>query len=197
MSRLVDRLIGRAQRRPYYHLSRPHGLYMRRWWLFGHGTERDRTDDGRMCNPMVGRFARWLAQHIVVRVHQIVDSDKDRDLHDHPSWNISLVLSGGYWEVVPHPHGSRYPFKVYRECGLLVGRYVSVEDDRALSEPCIAYWRAPGHFVFRRATDRHIIVLPYRRTAWSVFIIGKKSNDWGFYTVNGKVDRRDYGSVHR
>lgn len=36
-----------------------------------------------------------------VRIHEILRSDQDRHLHDHP-WNfISLILSGGYTEHTP------------------------------------------------------------------------------------------------
>lgn len=33
-------------------------------------------------------------------LHHIVQSDED-DLHDHPWWYFTLILSGGYWEETP------------------------------------------------------------------------------------------------
>lgn len=33
-----------------------------------------------------------------VYFHEIVRSDDDRALHDHPWWNVSIILTGGYFE---------------------------------------------------------------------------------------------------
>jgi hypothetical protein len=55
---------------PYLHLDG----YMERYWLF-------RT--------------RWLS----ARIHRILRSDNDRDLHDHPWSYVAVILRGGYLEV--------------------------------------------------------------------------------------------------
>ena len=68
---LADRLIARAMRTPYIHLEG----YMNRWWLIPYN-----------------RFG------IAVRIHEILRSDADRDLHDHPWWYVTIILRGGYWE---------------------------------------------------------------------------------------------------
>jgi hypothetical protein len=57
-------------RQPYLHLEG----YMERFWIF-------RT--------------RWLS----ARLHRILRSDHDRDLHDHPWDYATVILRGGYWEV--------------------------------------------------------------------------------------------------
>lgn len=57
-------------RRPYLHLEG----YMERFWIF-------RT--------------RWVS----ARIHKILRSDHDRDLHDHPWDYAAVILRGGYWEV--------------------------------------------------------------------------------------------------
>jgi len=67
---LVDRIVRRAERTPYLHLDG----YMERFWLF-------RT-------PLVS-----------ARVHRILRSDLDRDLHDHPWDYASVILRGGYLEI--------------------------------------------------------------------------------------------------
>lgn len=36
-----------------------------------------------------------------VFLHHICRSDKERQMHDHPWWNCSILLSGGYWEHTP------------------------------------------------------------------------------------------------
>lgn len=51
--------------------------YLRRWWLI----------------PRSYKFNIYL--------HEINKSDDDRALHDHPWWNLSIVLKGGYIEITP------------------------------------------------------------------------------------------------
>ncbi len=44
---------------------------------------------------------RWLIGSTKtwgLRVHCIERSDADRELHDHPFWFVSFILSGGYYE---------------------------------------------------------------------------------------------------
>ncbi|MEM5424717.1 hypothetical protein [Paraburkholderia ferrariae] len=54
------------------------------------------------------------------------------------------------------------------------------------------YWRKPGAIVFRRATDFHRIVLPRGVKAKSIFIMGRKTNSWGFLVGGNKVPWRQY-----
>lgn len=39
---------------------------------------------------------RWFN----IYLHKIMRSDDDRALHDHPWWNVSIVLRGGYFELM-------------------------------------------------------------------------------------------------
>lgn len=71
---LVDRIVARAKRTPYFHLPG----YMERYWLFQ---------------------TRWLS----CRLHVILRSDDDRALHDHPWDYATVILRGGYVEVTRDP----------------------------------------------------------------------------------------------
>lgn len=189
----VRGLIERAQRHPYYHLVNRRGQeYMRRYWLFGQGTDRDRDDrlpDAPYINYQRGRFAHWLAQHVVVRVHQLMLSDSDRHLHDDPAWNITLVLAGGFFEVVPDKAGSKYPFH-----DLLVRpeRAGIRTEDLYVGEPSRAIWRGAGSLVYRLARQRHKIVLPAGQRTFTLLVLGKQSNEWGFYVAKTKIPWREY-----
>lgn len=78
---LVDKLIERAKRTPYFHLYHADGRpYMERYWLVGD-------------NEMKHRFS--------VRLHWIATEDVDRDMHDHPWSYVSIVLRGWYFECFP------------------------------------------------------------------------------------------------
>lgn len=175
LHKLRDALIARAMLTPYFHIYNSGSLYMRRYWLWG-GTARDfRSPAKRGWKGSV--IDRWIGRWLAARVHQIVRSDRDRHLHDHPCWSISIVLIGGYWEVLPK-HQSQTP-------GF---------DDMPTDIKRI--WRKPGAIVFRRATDRHRIeIKPNAPPTWSLFILGPKNNKWGFYTPRGKVYWRKYLNV--
>ena len=155
LNAIASWLIRHAQRTPYLHISR----YMNRWWLIPYN-----------------RFG------IAARIHQILRSDEDRHLHDHPWWYISVVLRGGYWEITL-PRGDAEPNRMRLLHGV---------------------WRGPGSIAFRRASHFHKIKLPGRDdtgssigigvdvSCWTLFITGPKSQDWGFLVGQEKIPARDY-----
>ena len=68
----VKLLLNYAKKHPYFHIKD----YMRRWWVI----------------PP----SKWYP--FSVRVHEILRSDNDRALHDHPWSYMTIILEGGYWE---------------------------------------------------------------------------------------------------
>lgn len=145
MNLFLKLLIAVSRSTPYFNLDG----YMERWWVL--------------------RPRWWLP--VSIRLHHILRSDNERHLHDHPWPFLSLILRGGYWEVLPEDQG-RHP------------RYDAVGKKRR--------WCAPGHLVFHRARDRHRLELRPGETCWTLFIIGRKSQHWGFYTSSGKIHWREY-----
>lgn len=144
----INAIINRAQRSPYLHLPG----YMHRYWLL--------------------RPRAWLP--CSVRVHHILRSDTDRHLHDHPWANISLVLRGGYTEVLPvdqlqHPRLDQHP------------------EDWLQAK---ARWA--GSLVLRAARDRHRLLIEPGTSCWTLFIMFGKQRAWGFHTPEGWVWWRDY-----
>ena len=108
-------------------------------------------------NPYLRRWHLLKTRWLRVYVHQILRDDDDRALHDHPWRNATWVLETGYLEVTPS------------------GR-------REL--------RAPGDLVVRRAEAAHRIELLENRdgaplTAWSLFVTGRKTREWGFHCPRG------------
>jgi hypothetical protein len=159
---LVNWIIKRALRTPYFHLKdkATGDTYMERWWLRqppGHGSHSSTYEKGK--------------SGVGVRVHHIMRSDEDRAFHDHPWWSISIILRGGYWEIVPINQ------RQHRRLDLDYRKRV---------------WRGPGSIVFRSATDRHRLEIPEGGDAWSLFIMGPWQRDWGFHTRSGWVNWRKY-----
>ncbi len=70
------------------------GVYLERYYLlFGNST-------GDFKRP------RWFPINIML--HHLCASDPE-GLHDHPWWNVSIVIKGGYWEHTPNGRFWRSP----------------------------------------------------------------------------------------
>lgn len=128
--------------------------------------------------------APWPVWPIGMYLHQILRSDDDRALHNHPWPNISILLRGSYVEVVPK-----------RSRGFREWMTPHVEKRHLL--------RCTGDIVLRRSGAAHRLVIPAGRPAWSLFIVGPRIRDWGFWCKKGFVHWRDFvatgdrGSVGR
>lgn len=161
---LIDYLIKRAQRTPYYHLQTTDGAtYMERWWL--------------------KQYSRWSP--FTIRVHRIMRSDEGTIMHDHPAASISIIMRGAFIEVTPvrqsqPPHMDQV--------------YVTrVQDEYEHHEPAIVHkLRHPGSIVFRRATTRHRLLIARDSECWTLFIMLRWSHQWGFYPRHGFTYYREY-----
>lgn len=154
---LADYLIGRLEAGTLIphaegHIARPDGsIYMVRGWL---------------VKPA------WWTFGCGARVHCTLQSDNDRHLHDHPWWNISVLLRNGYDEVMPYNGGA--------------GEWTWLRSIGDWSEVTYTRWRGAGDVVFRRATDRHRLNVAEGQPAYSLFIVGPRKRLWGFYTGPGQ-----------
>lgn len=124
---------------------------------------------------------KWLAS---CYYNLVLRSDDDRSLHDHPWWNISIVLRGGYWEHTIAAGG------IHQKV-----------------------WRGPGSVVFRRASAAHRLELnktrgvnPHLPTlgnidhvpipALTIFLCGPVLRRWGFHHPSlGWTDAKHWDSV--
>lgn len=137
LDRFGDWLIARAlKRKPDFIIG---DNYLRRWWLIPRN--------------------RWFN----VYLHEIIHDDDDRALHDHPWWNVSVLLRGAYREILPN------------------------NDDRILAarpKSWALHW-AP-RLAIRRPTDAHRIEI-LDGPVWSLFITGPRIREWGFHCPQGFV----------
>jgi hypothetical protein len=133
---LVLRIRAVAGRSPHFVIGKPGSPYLNRWYVISRN---------RLFN---------------VYLHQILRSDDDRALHDHPWVNLSIVLHGGYVEVTPFDHEKpNGPVRMRR--------------------------RGPGSIVARRSTAAHRLEIAAGTPCWSLFITGPKVRDWGFWCPKG------------
>lgn len=107
---------------------------------------------------------RWyvipMNRYFNIYLHNFRRSDDDRALHDHPWWNLSIILRGGYWEHLPVDSAN---LKTRR------------------------WWRRPFKPYFRTAMAAHRIELdlPITGPVWSLFFTGPKIRTWGFWCPQG------------
>lgn len=115
---LVEYLMRRATRTPYFHLHD----YMNRWWLVPYVDNGTHSDHG--CGPVTWRrpIAKLMQRKgVAARVHEILRSDEAGVMHDHPWSYLTIILRGGYYEHTPdgvkwygrgsvlwRPHGVRH-----------------------------------------------------------------------------------------
>lgn len=167
--RLVEAVIRRAMKTPYFHLPE----YMNRYWLL--------------------KPRRWTFG-CAIRVHQILRSDNDRHLHDHPWPFATLILRGGYVEILQQHVLNRSELFDRIPCpeGLELIEWHSIAGSASLYLKSFGRTCRPGRLIFHRATSRHRLILPPGRHAWTLFFMGPKRQTWGFYTERGKVPWHEY-----
>jgi len=175
---LVDWLIERAKRTPYWHLDG----YMNRWWLVPYRTvvkrklpqqpgdyeigswdgvhpEAFETADGTGPVAFKSRPIAWLIQRcgIAIRVHEILRSDTERHPHSHPWSYLTILLRGNYAEERYDADGEMVSYEIHK----------------------------PGSILWRPAGSLHRLTLP-QGTVTTLFITFKKRGTWGFQ-VDGKI----------
>jgi hypothetical protein len=164
--RRLHSVVANARWEPYEHLAG----YMNRWWLI---------------KPS------WKTLGFGVRVHQILRSDHDRDLHGHPWASLSIILDGGYVEEVPQRQ-----VPLWMENGDLACRGAT----NTVREAVYEYIREPGDVIYRSRAMRHRLRLAsvYGEPALTLFITGPRNpeNRWGFTTPDGWVWWQDYFSTN-
>ena len=104
---------------------------------------------------------RWFN----VYLHKIVRDDDDRALHDHPWWNVSIILKGCYWEVLG-PGLTKF-----RKRGSMVFR-----------RPTAAH----------RLVVRNGWGSDHPGECWTLFITGPRVREWGFLCPNGWRHWKDF-----
>lgn len=105
-------------------------------------------------------------------LHKFLKSDPD-DVHDHPWPYATLILKGGYYEWTPE----------FDEYGNMIGEG--------------RHWRGPGHFRVCSANSFHRIELDPGITAWTLFMPGPQTREWGFLVDNIWVHQADYLSYKK
>lgn len=106
-----------------------------------------------------------------VYFHVQVASDPERPLHDHPWANTSIILAGGYDEILPGPM-----------LGQTFGKIN--ETPRVTNGVTTMLSRRAGDVIHRSAEQAHRVVLRAEdRYSISLFTTGPKTREWGFWVT--------------
>jgi len=139
-------------------------------WLERIGRKRivmDRQDN----EPYLERYYLFLKDRksfpFNIFLHKFLKGDPD-DVHDHPWPYATLILKGGYYEWVPEFNSEGYKIGEFR------------------------HWRGPGHFRICGANSYHRVELKEGVTAWTLFMPGPQTREWGFLTKGGWVHNDEY-----
>lgn len=138
---MISRVEGRVKkwRGPHFTAYIDGEPYLRRWHLV-------------FRNP-------WFS----VYLHNFVQSDDVRALHDHPYANATLLIRGRYWEHNAHGKWLIPPWQLIRRKA-----------------------EAPHRVELLLGKDGN--PLP----TWSLFFVGRRVRDWGFHCPGGWRSHRDY-----
>jgi len=119
-----------------------------------------------------GYMHRWLIETpwFTLRLHKILASDQDEELHDHPWAFCSLLLRGAYQEVEPGPYGRDL--------------HAGVSWDRTRR-----IFRAPAINFRPDATAPHRLEV-VDGPIWTLVVTGPRVRPWGFWTRAGWVPWR-------
>lgn len=99
-----------------------------------------------------------------IYIHNIRQSDKDHDFHDHP-WSFeSLILFGAYLEFS----------RLFPDFMFLYNK---------------KYY--PGDIIKHHAQDVHQIVL-LTPSVWTLVVTSGRKREWGYRTKSGWIDHKTY-----
>jgi hypothetical protein len=80
----------------------------------------------------------------------------------------------------------------------LIRYYVFLKDRKNFpNTPEGRFWRGPGHFRYRRASDLHYLELERDEhgneiPCWSLFFMGQKATEWGFIKDGEWIHNEQY-----
>ena len=141
------------------------------FFSFLENCDRKRIIMDRQCNePLLTRYYLFLKERkrfpFNVFLHKFHKGDPG-DVHDHPWPYATLILKGGYYEYTPN-----------FEYGKMVGE--------------TKHWRGPGHFRICSSNSYHRIELVPGITAWTLFMPGPQTREWGFLVNNRWIHNDNY-----
>lgn len=181
-------------------IGAPDCAIMHRWTLIESSPEGEGADDAafrRHREQTLISLPRWLTRDRKLMVHRFLPNTEDRDPHDHPRGFWTLVLRGGYLDLVPCPRcegrGHRYGIRDMRQPSDLARR------DEPCPE-CGGYKVVLGERMWqgmlrRRGAEHRHITRSGHTGAWTVVLMGPFERPWGFMRGGRWWPFKEYGAA--
>lgn len=136
---------------------------------------------------------RWFG----VFIHHIVRSDDDlhgrSDPHDHPWAFMTMVLSGFYFDERWKVRNGEVGFKGYQRMRRFFPYFRSKDHIHRVMLPHDVLWRSGASLT--EGTVHWIKTGKDVRSAWTLFVRGRRTRTWGFWTSDGFVPWYEYLGV--
>lgn len=150
--------------KPHLIIPNTRGIYLRRWFCTRWSDDNHQWKGRRLPN---------------MYLHNMLDHDDDRALHDHPWDNLSIVLWGGYIEHVfayPPEEGQPLPpvIQKRRRMGSIVYRPAHMAHRLELYQEPVGVLTAICNIAGAN-------IQPTLRPCWTLFLTWRKTRDWGFW----------------
>lgn len=133
---------------------------------------------GDKSDPLIVRRTLIETRWFKIMLHQIMRSDDDRALHDHPWPYLSIVLWGGYWE-----HSENGP------------RWFGPGSILARRANWLHRLELTNRFVLVRYGSSVVHVGTEPRPAWTLVFAGARCREWGFQCPDGWRHWKTFGRV--
>lgn len=110
------------------------------------------------------RFRLLQTPWFAIYIHQILKSDEDQDMHDHP-WNFtSVILEGSYMEACKiAPDFDSIHYRTYYS----------------------------GDVIEHKAEDAHKLTLKSQEV-WTLVLVSGRTRYWGYQTPAGWIGHEEY-----
>jgi len=155
----MNKILNYLFKNPDVILLNSDGVYLKRWHLYR--ARRESTFSILRSN---------------IYLHQFLQGDADRALHDHPWNSLGMILSGSYDEHVP---------KNFEDWVKYNNRETKIIKRHAFRP------------VYRPACYTHMIKLhedkEYKlKPVWTLFITSEKIREWGFWCKDGWIHNKEF-----
>lgn len=156
----------------------PPGCPLMRRWTVAVAT------GGKRDEAVLIRLPQWIGFKLLV--HHFLPNTEDVDPHDHPRPLWTLILKGGYLDLVPCPECDglrRFPLAApgaYVDCARCRCRGVVLGEEMTR-----------GRFRYRPAEHRHVTKVS-SAGAWTLCLMGPLKREWGFWRDGQLFDWRSY-----
>jgi len=131
---------------------------------------------GNPDHLLITRYRIVTTPWFGIMVHALESPDSTRHLHNHPWPFLTVILRGGYDQLISPS----------------LEHAVQAEQAEGTKHQVPTKVMRPGSFGWMTRRGFHAIARLHRYPTWTLFITGPRGGDWGFATADGFVEHDEY-----